>query len=103
MRGRLGRPVRAEIRSVVVVGTHPVEANQEVWLEVQADDQSFGPLPAYWLENKGANSFWHVPVPPQAVNGRLRYRSGVRNAAGQVAYSPQQEIVLRPTLPDRPE
>jgi GH15 family glucan-1,4-alpha-glucosidase len=87
--------------SAAVVGTHPVEANQEVWLEVQSDDRNFGPLPAYWLENKGANSFWHVPVPPLAVNARLRYCSGVRNAAGQVAYSPHQEIVVRPNLPDR--
>ena len=37
-----------------------------------------GPLPAYWLENKGVNSLWHVPIPPQAVGARLRYRSAAR-------------------------
>ena len=66
-KGRHGGPVRAGMWSVVVIGTHPVEANQEVWLEISADDAVLGPLPAYWLENKGVNSLWHVPIPPQGL------------------------------------
>ena len=32
--------------SVVVIGAHPIEADQEVWLEVSADDVPMGPLRA---------------------------------------------------------
>ena len=66
-------PFRASL-----VGTHPIEANQEVWLDISADDEAIGPLPAFWLENKGVNSLWHVPIPPQGVGVRLHYRSAAR-------------------------
>jgi GH15 family glucan-1,4-alpha-glucosidase len=87
--------------SAVVVGTHPVEADQEVWLEISADDVSLGPLPAYWVENKGQNSFWHVPIPPQAVGARLRYRSAARHDRADGVFSPNQDVLVRPNLPDR--
>jgi GH15 family glucan-1,4-alpha-glucosidase len=102
-RGRLGGPVRAGMWSTVVVGTHPVEAEQDVWLEVLADDAPLGPLPAYWIENKGVNSLWHVPIPPHPVNVRLKYRSGARHGGLEVAHSAYQEVVVRPNLPDRTE
>lgn len=102
-RGRLGGPVRAGMWSAVVVGTHPVEADQELWLELLADDVAIGPLPAYWVENKGANSLWHVPIPPQPVNVRLKYRSAARHGSPDVVFSPYQEVVVRPNLPDRTE
>ena len=70
-KGRQGGPVRAGMWSTVVIGTNPIEPNQDVWIEISADDIPLGPLPAYWLENKGVNSLWHVPIPPQAVNVRL--------------------------------
>ncbi len=73
-KGRHGGPVRAGMWSAVVVGTHPIEANQEVWLELSADDTVLGPLPAYWIENKGVNSLWLVPIPPHGVGVRLHYR-----------------------------
>ncbi len=98
-RGRQGGPVRAGMWSTVVVGTHPVESGQEVWLDVDVDEQPFGLLPAYWLQNKGANSFWHVPIPPQAVGSRIRYRSGARHAGDAIVNSPHQEVVVRPNLP----
>ncbi|MBX6315918.1 MAG: glycosyl hydrolase, partial [Isosphaeraceae bacterium] len=101
-RGRHGGPVRAGMWSTVVIGTHPIEADQVVWLEISADELPLGPLPAYWIENKGVNSFWHVPIPPQAVNVRLRYRSGARHGE-ETAYSPYQEVVVRPNLPERTE
>lgn len=100
-RGRHGGPVRAGMWATVVVGTHPVEADQEVWLEISVDDVALGPLPAYWVENKGVNSFWHVPVPPQAVGARLRYRSGARREGGETVFSPHQDVMVRPNLPDR--
>ena len=100
-RGRQGGPVRAGMWAAVVVGTHPVEADQEVWLEISADDVPLGPLPAYWVENKGVNSLWHIPIPPQGVGARLRYRSAARRAGAEPVYSPHQDVMVRPNLPDR--
>lgn len=102
-KGRMGGPVRAGMWSSVVVGTHPVESDQEVWLELSADDVPLGPLPAYWLENKGVNSLWHVPIPPQGVGARLRYRSVARRGDSTTVHSPYQDVVVRSNLPDRTE
>src|SRR4030088_3135378 len=102
-KGRLGGPVRAGMWSGVALGTHPNKTDKEVWVEISADDVILGPLPAYWIENKGINSLWHVPIPPQAVGARLQYRSGVRTRASESAYSPSQNTVVRPNLPDRTE
>ena len=98
-KGRHGGQVRAGMWSAVVVGTHPIEADQEVWLELAADDAPLGPCPAYWIENKGVNSLWHVPIPPQAVNVRLHYRSGVR-CRGELAHSSAQDSTVRPNPPE---
>jgi glucoamylase len=89
--------------SALVLGTHPIEANQDVWLEISADDLRLGPLPAYWVENKGVNSLWHVPIPPQRVGVRLHYRSAARHEGPEIAYSPYQDTIVRPNLPDRSE
>ncbi len=99
-KGRHGGPVLAGMWSAVVVGTHPIEANQDVWLEISVNEKDLGSLPAYWLENKGANSFWHAPVPPQGVGARLRYRSAARQNSSEAVYSPYQETMVRPNLPD---
>ncbi len=99
-RGRHGGPVRAGKWAALVLGTHPVEADQEVWLEIAVDDVPLGPLPAYWVENKGVNSFWHVPIPPQAVGTRLRYRAAARRGGSATVTSPFQEATVRPNLPD---
>src|SRR5207302_2294668 len=87
-KGRHGGPVRAGMWSAVVVGTHPIEADQEVWLELSTDDVPIGPLPAYWIENKGVDSLWHIPIPPQSVGARLRYRSGARRVGSEPVFSP---------------
>ena len=100
-KGRHGGPVRAGMWSAVVVGTHPIEANQDVWLEIAVDDVALGPLPAYWVENKGVNSLWHVPIPPQGVGARLHYRSGALSPASEQVFSPSQDTIVRPNLPDR--
>ncbi len=97
-KGRHGGQVRAGMWSAVVVGTHPIEADQEVWLELSADDSPLGPCPAYWIENKGVNSLWHVPIPPQAVNVRLHYCSLAR-CRGETASSTAQDSVVRPNRP----
>lgn len=81
-KGRLAGPVRAGMWSAVVIGTHPIQDHQRVWLELVADEFDLGQFPAYWIENKGGNSFWHAPVPPQNVATRLRYRSIVKRADG---------------------
>ncbi len=99
-RGRHGGPVRAGMWSSVVVGTHPIEANQEVWLEVNVDDEPIGLLPAFWQETKGVNNLWHVPIPPQAVGVKIHYRVGARSG-DDVVHSPFQNTVVRPNLPDR--
>ncbi len=101
-KGRHGGQVRAGMWSTVVVGTHPIEADQEVWLELSVDDVSVSPLPAYWVENKGVNSLWHVPIPPQAVSVRLHYRARAQ-CRGESAASPFQDAIVRPNLPDRTE
>jgi len=98
-KGRHGGQVRAGMWSAVVVGTHPIEADQEVWLELSVDDAPLGPCPAYWVENKGVNSHWHVPVPPQTVNVRLHYRAWVRSR-GETASSSAQDSIVRPNPPE---
>ena len=60
-KGRLGGPVRAGMWSTAVIGTHPIQDDQRVWLELSADDLFLGRLPAYWIENKGGNSLWIAP------------------------------------------
>ncbi len=93
--------MRAGMWAALVVGTHPVEADQAVSLEICSDETPLGPLPAYWIENKGVHSFWHVPIPPQSVGARLRYRSVARHDGSEPVYSPFQDVMVRPNLPDR--
>ncbi|WZO99220.1 glycosyl hydrolase [Isosphaeraceae bacterium EP7] len=100
-KGRHGGPVRSGIWSSAVVGTHPIETGQEVWLELAIDDVEVGPLPAYWIENKGVNSLWHVPIPPQAVGSRLHYRASAKRGGDETTSSPYQDTMVRPNLPDR--
>ena len=102
-KGRHGGPVRAGMWSAVVAGTNPIEADQSVWLDIVADDVSLGPLPAYWIENKGVNSLWHIPIPPQAVGVRLHYRSVAHRNGSETVYSPFQDTIVRPNLPERTE
>ena len=54
-KGRHGSQVRAGMWSAVVVGTHPIESDQEVWLELNADDRVDRPAcrPS-GCENKGS-------------------------------------------------
>jgi hypothetical protein len=100
-KGRLGGPVRAGMWSAAVIGTHPIQDNQRVWLEVSSDDVPLSSLPAYWIENRGANSLWHAPIPPQRVNARLRYRARVEGVLGETALCAIQDTIVRPNLPDR--
>ncbi|HEV3121904.1 MAG TPA: glycosyl hydrolase, partial [Isosphaeraceae bacterium] len=100
-RGRQGGPVRAGMWSAVVVGTHPIHRDTEVWLELSANDIPLGPLPGYRLEDKGVNCLWHVPIPPQGVGTRLRYRAAMRIAGGEPVYSHEQDVMVRPNLPHR--
>jgi len=100
-KGRLGGPVRAGMWSAVVIGTHPIEENQRAWLELSAEELQLGLLPAYWIENKSGNSFWHAPIPPQGVGIRLHYRAIVDRGGGAIAQSAYQDAVVRPNLPDR--
>jgi hypothetical protein len=102
-KGRNGGPVRAGGWAAVVIGTHPIEDGQDVWLELSANDVPLGPLPAYWTENKGVNSLWHVPIPPQNVGARLRYRPAARARDSETVFGPDQETIVRPNLPDRTE
>ena len=102
-KGRHGGPVRAGLWSSVVVGTHPIELNQDVALELTVDDLFLGCVPAYWVENKGVNSLWHVPIPPQAVGVRMHYRSVARRDGADTLTSAYQDTVVRPNLPDRTE
>jgi hypothetical protein len=102
-KGRGGGPIRAGMWSAAVIGTHPVQENQRVWLEILADDLDLGRIPAYWIENKGGNSFWHAPIPPQAVGVRLHYRSMAEHGSSETGFSAYQDSIVRPNLPDRTE
>jgi hypothetical protein len=42
-----------------------------------------------------------VPIPPQAVGTRIRFRAGARRTPDPPAFSPYQEISVRPNLPRR--
>lgn len=99
-RGRLAGPVRAGMWSTVVIGTHPIQDHQRVWLEFEVDDLKLSRLPAFWIGNKGANSLWHAPIPPQGVGARMHYRSVVDQASGESASGEYQDTVVRPNLPD---
>ena len=102
-KGRLGGPVRAGMWSAAVIGTHPVQDNQRVSLELAADESLLGTLPAYWIENKGGNSFWHAPIPPQAVGVRLHYRAIVERARRRARPERLPRHDRPPNLPDRTE
>jgi hypothetical protein len=102
-KGRGGGPIRAGMWSAAVIGTHPVQENQRVWLEILADDLDLGRIPAYWIENKAGNSFWHAPIPPQAVGVRLHYRSFAEHGPSDTGFSAYQDSIVRPNLPDRTE
>lgn len=106
IRGRLGQPMRAGMWGTVVVGTHPEQVgatpprvDQSVWLEAIADGEDLGTLPAYWLENRNGNSLWHVPVPPQVVNARVRYRARASRPGEETVSSPWMDIVVRANVP----
>ncbi|WP_165222201.1 glycosyl hydrolase [Aquisphaera insulae] len=101
-KGRGGGPIRAGMWSAAVIGTHPIQDDQRVWLEILADDLDLGRIPAYWIENKGGNSHWQVPIPPQAVGVRLHYRSVVEHES-ETAFGAYQDSIVRPNLPDRTE
>ncbi len=102
-KGRQGGPVRAGMWSAVVIGSHPVQDHQRAWLELSAEDLQLGLLPAYWIENKSGNSYWHAPIPPQAVGMRLHYRALVERDGGDRAQSAYQDTIVRPNLPDQTE
>jgi hypothetical protein len=85
--------------STVVVGTHPIQADQTVRLELAVDERVLGSLPGFWLENRGVNSLWHVALPPQAVGSRIRYRAVAECAKEESESTPYQEVVVRPNLP----
>ena len=61
-----------------------------------------GPLPAYWIENKGVNSLWHVPIPPQAVGARLHYRSAARQRRARRSIARTRTRWSAPTCPTGP-
>lgn len=100
-KGRHAGPVRAGMWSTVVIGTHPIQHDQKVWLEISTDDVDFELLPAFWVENRGENSLWHVPIPPRAVGSRLHYRSVLKQDGQEPIYSGYQDMMIRPNLPDR--
>ena len=108
--GRHGGPIRAGMWGSVVLGSHPIDREAtRVWLELVVDDRPLGLMPAYWLEDRGVNSLWHAPVPPQRIGSRLRYRpvASQCDGAGQggvdAGEGSWRETVVRPNVPDRTE
>ena len=100
IQGRHGGPIRAGQWSFVVIGTHPVQVGQTVDLELFVNEQPYGTLPAYWLENKSGNSYWHVPVPPIGINSRIRYMAITRGENQQVlSQTHMLQAIVRPNPP----
>lgn len=103
--GRHGGPIRAGMWGASVIGTHPADRDGvEARVELLVDELPIGPLPAYWLEDRGVNALWHAPIPPQPIGARLRYRPLARRRDGtEAAEGPWRETIVRPNLPDRTE
>ncbi|RUL89739.1 glycoside hydrolase family 15 protein [Tautonia sociabilis] len=100
--GRHGGPIRAGMWGSVVLGSHPADRDEtRCGLELIVDDEPVGLLPAYWLEDRGVNSLWHAPVPPQRIGSRLRYRPIAQREGEPDAEGPWREVLVRPNLPDR--
>lgn len=100
IQGRHGGPIRAGQWSFVVIGTHPVRVGQCVDLELLVNDHSYGTLPAYWLENKSGNSYWHVPVPPLGINSRIRYKAISHDSEqGLLSQTHILHAIVRPNSP----
>ena len=61
-----------------------------------------GPLPAFWIENKGVNSLWHVPIPP-AGGRRPAPLPGRRPGPGRAGLQPVpgHDRPAQPARPDR--
>ncbi|MFM7594368.1 MAG: glycosyl hydrolase, partial [Isosphaeraceae bacterium] len=100
IQGRHGGPIRAGQWSFVVIGTHPVQVGQTVDLELVVNEQPYGTLPAYWLENKSGNSYWHVPVPPIGINSRIRYMAVTRDENREIiSQTHMLHAIVRPNPP----
>ena len=102
-KGRGGGPIRAGMWSAAVIGTHPVEDNQRVWLEILADDLDLGRIPAYWIENKSGNSSGTRPSLPRRSACGCTIARWPSNAESEVAIGGYQDSIVRPNLPDRTE
>jgi hypothetical protein len=81
-----------------------VQDGQTVDLELIVNDQAYGTLPAYWLENKSGNSYWHVPVPPIGINSRIRYMAVTRGVKQEVlSQTHVLHAIVRPNPPRNSE
>ena len=105
-KGRLGGPVRAGMWSAAVIqeltpvpgGTSESRWNWRPMISFSACCQPG------WIENKGGNSFWHAPIPPQAVGVRLHYRAIVERIEGdraQTAFKTRSCVPTCRTAPSR--
>ena len=82
-RGGTAGPVRAGMWSAVVVGTHPIEADQEVWLELTADDAAHS-APARPTGSRTRGS----TASGTSRSRRRRSTSGSTTAPGPAAATP---------------
>ena len=89
--------------SAVVVGTHPIEANQEVWLEICVDDVSLGRCRLLARKQRGQQPLARAdPAAGRSASGCIiaRWRGGPGSETG---LQPCQDTIVRPNLPDRTE
>ena len=102
-KGRHGGPVRAGMWSSVVVGTHPIEANQDVWLEISVDDVAARPAARVLDREQGGQQ--PLARADSAPGGRRPAPLSLGGAEPGVGagLQPAQDTIVRPNLPDRSE
>lgn len=73
---------------VLVLGTWPIEAGQDVWVTTRvahADGEATEVhTPAAWVRNEGENSYWQAEIGPFVDGDRVSYSIHGRSPAGSI-------------------
>ena len=96
-KGRLGGPVRAGMWSTAVIGTHPIQDNQRVWVELSADELVSG-LAAGLLDREQGRQQPLDCADSAAGRGGSAALSLDRRTppSGETAESTYQDTIVRP-------
>jgi alpha-amylase/alpha-mannosidase (GH57 family) len=88
-------------QATVRIGTHPIEHEQSVWVDVRvfsaAGKEQYERVEAHWQQNEEHNSYWEAVIGPFADADRVLYRVHARNATEQ-ASAPPVEFTVGPRI-----